>query len=209
MKKYVWFALAVVLLVFAAALGSDEVSALELGASPAQLVFEGNVGKLVCTNLSVESNRALRVVFNERWSVRNRAGGWAEQPLLAGKELGLSVALPSSMELERARGRNERWEALFPVCIVGEREGTYAGLLFIVPEKGIAGVGVLMRVRLEGEGREEERTESILRLARAEEAGSERDAEEGGSTDFLLAEEALGLLIVGEALRRAYRARVR
>lgn len=202
--------LTVALVMFASVLSSAGASALELGASPAELVFEGKAGTLACANLSVESDRALRVVFEERWLVRNYAGGWTERPLLAGKALGLSVALPSSVELEfkgRREGKEGRWRALLPVCIVGEQAGEYAGLLFIMPEEGIAGVGVRMRVLLEGQGKEEERTTgAVLRLTRAEKTRSESNAEEENGVVFLLAEETLGLLLMGEVLRRAYRA---
>ena len=121
------------------------VGGMELTASPEEIVFEAEVGEVICENLSIEAEGFSNILVEDRWAEVGFMDRKLSKHKLESEELGLNVVYVEELSVGET--------GVLEICLDGEKFGNFHGVLLLRGERVSAGVGVWLVVNLEeGEG---------------------------------------------------------
>ncbi|MBT4376109.1 hypothetical protein HOD29_01925 [archaeon] len=121
------------------------VSAGEFSISPPQVNFEGELKQEICGNFFISTPEKSILIGEDRWGEKEETRRKFSAHTLSSEELGLEIKYPELIESEG--------EMNSEICISGEKEGNYHGLLLYRLEGAPTGIGIWLNVSLKNEGR--------------------------------------------------------
>lgn len=118
----------------------NNISALEIGISPASLNFDVNPGETVCKDIILYSSQNVILIGEDRWSRTNS------------KNLrDYSISFKSSeVILDYPKEISVNQKKQISLCISGNKPGNYYGSLIYNTEK-LASVGIWINLKISGE----------------------------------------------------------
>ena len=110
--------------------------------SPPQINLEGTLGQEVCEDFFIASPNGSILVGEDRWGVKGESRRKFSAHTLSSASLGLKTVYPQLIESDG--------EIISEICIKGNEEGNYHGLLMYRLEGSPTGIGVWVNVSLSG-----------------------------------------------------------
>lgn len=118
------------------------VSPLELGLSPAHFEIETNVGETACKNISLNSDRAIVILVNNKWAKTESRN--LKDYNLSSENFGIEVT-EEKIFLDKKKETE--------VCFSGEKAGNFYGVILFESENGYAGVGSWVELNVVAENK--------------------------------------------------------
>ncbi len=117
------------------------VSALELGISPPDVKFEGNVNQKICEKIKLFSSKIVSLIGEIKMSEENNR----DLTKYTLKEEGFDIEFEYPKKIENFT------ETEIEVCVTGVKEGEYSGVILYRGESSSVGVGSWLSVSLSRE----------------------------------------------------------
>ncbi|MBT4257878.1 hypothetical protein HOD88_01695 [archaeon] len=121
-------------------------SSLELKASPSQLNFEGLENENICKTLTIFTDSKSIILGEDRWAEKGIMDRTFLNHKLESSDLDLKIDYPKNKEIFGSEK--------IKICISGEKDGNYHGILLYKTKKNPAGVGIWLNIKIiQGEGK--------------------------------------------------------
>lgn len=120
------------------------VYSLELGISPGEIKFYGNVNEKICRNISIQTNYNESILGETRWIKNFEKKRDIKDYELNSDDLSLVV---DYIEKIKSKGISLKEQ----VCITATKPGKYYGAITYKTETGYAGVGSWIEVDIKGD----------------------------------------------------------
>lgn len=145
MKKiFLFFVLIIVL--------TELISSVQLGISPSEIEFKGEVNEKICRDATIYSDYSGSLNGEIRWMKEGQTGRDLKEYNFGEKALGIESEYPTSIFVDS--------EKKIKVCLMFQEPGQYSGALIYSTENSNVGVGSWIRVNING-NRIEPRVEEI------------------------------------------------
>lgn len=117
----------------------SQSSSLELGASPSNLVFQGNIDDLLCNNLSIYSSmNGLKIDLKDSWSKHESKN--IEDYTYLSEDFSLYLNYPDYVITDTKK--------VVTLCLIGKKEGKFNGLIELSSDNNMISIGVWTKVNL-------------------------------------------------------------
>ncbi|MBS3071704.1 hypothetical protein J4408_01805 [Candidatus Pacearchaeota archaeon] len=126
------------------------VEAFELGAKPSKLVFSGESNERICENVEVFSDKSAVLEGSDYWSAKKSRE--LRNYSYESEEFGIVIEYNKIVNTD----------AEVKVCVKGEKEGRFYGVLIFSSKEKNAGVGVWLEIDLGGRNLEKSKTLGIF-----------------------------------------------
>src|SRR3989344_8831634 len=119
-------------------------SGYELGVSPPQINYFGNLSELLCNNITIISrDYEGEIISMDKWSNKYHFSRNLNEYSLTDQDLGIYIEYPKSFILDKKTEIN--------VCIKAEKEGSYYGAMLFQANNMSLGVGSWVNLIVEDE----------------------------------------------------------
>lgn len=117
------------------------VYSLELGISPGNLEFSGNINERICNNITLNTDYKGYLIGNTKWTDKKLEKREIKDYNLNAEELGIIIDYPEKLNVSEKITKRE-------ICANLKKPGTYHGAITYKTEEGYAGVGSWMMLNI-------------------------------------------------------------
>jgi hypothetical protein len=129
------------ILFFLVFLSISLVSGIELGLSPGDIKFNGNVGERICQNITIHTNYQGKLIGENKWVKDINLVRKIENYKYNSQELGIVVDYQSEIDIKKEFLKSE-------ICLTANKSGNYNGAIIYKTENDYAGVGAWIEVNI-------------------------------------------------------------
>lgn len=119
------------------------VSAIELGISPGNLVFNGNINEKICKNLTISTDYNGILVGESKWIEKSEKKRDIKDYDINADDLNINIEFSESININKTK-------EIINVCVTAEKPGRYNGAIIYKTADSYAGVGSWIEVDIAG-----------------------------------------------------------